>query len=64
MNFIIGLVFIVIILLIGMIPSWLLLLCYDYVAQQVGWVTLEITFLNVFCLSVVLAILRGIFKNK
>lgn len=64
MNFIIGLVFIVVCFLISLIPSWLLLLAYDYIAAQFGWVVLEVTFLNVFCIAIIVSLLSGIFKSK
>lgn len=64
MEIIMGLIFIVVLFFIALIPSWLVLLAYDYIATQFGWVVLDVTFMNVLCLAVIITIISSIFKSK
>lgn len=59
----------VLLFLVALIPSWAVLLAYDHIAEQVGWVVLEVTLLNVFCVAIVLTIVSltivsNIFKSE
>ena len=51
--------------LITLIPAWLLLLAYNYVAEVMGHadITVPVTFWTVVCVSFILAVLRGIFSS-
>lgn len=57
--------FFVIAFMLSLIPAWLLLLAYNYVAEVMGHVdiTVPVTFWTVVCVSFILAVLRGIFSS-
>lgn len=57
--------FFVIAFMLSLIPAWLLLLAYNYVAEVMGHadITVPVTFLTVVCVSFILAVLRGIFSS-
>lgn len=50
--------------LIALFPAWLGLYVYDHVAVQLGWATLDITFFNVFCITVLLALAKTVFSKN
>lgn len=52
--------------LITLIPAWLLLLAYNYVAEAMGHVdiTVPVTFWTVVCVAFIIAVLRGIFSSS
>lgn len=52
--------------LITLIPAWLLLLAYNYVAEMMGHadITVPVTFWTVVCVSFIIAVLRGIFSSS
>lgn len=52
--------------LITLIPAWLLLLAYNYVAEMMGHadITVPVTFWTVVCVSLIIAVLRGIFSSS
>lgn len=66
MEFIVGLIFLVVIFLICLIPTWLLMLAYNYLVVLAGHPTWEIpvTLLSVVCVAFILTAIRGIFKSK
>lgn len=66
MEFIVGLIFLVVIFLICLIPTWLLMLAYNYIVVLVGHPNWEIpvTLLSVVCVAFILTVIRRIFKSK
>lgn len=66
MEFILGLIILVIVFLIALIPTWLLMLAYNYIAVLVGAPNWEIpvTFLSVVCVAFILSMVSWVFKRK
>lgn len=58
------LVFIFISFLIMLIPSFLLIWAYDYVAVQFDWHVLGLSWGNVICVAILMVIARSIFKKN
>lgn len=58
------LVFVFISFLIMLIPSFLLIWAYDYVAVQFDWHVLALGWGNVICVAILMAIARSIFKKN
>lgn len=58
------LVFVFISFLIMLIPSFLLIWAYDYVAVQFDWHVLTLGWGNVICVAILMAIARSIFKKN
>ncbi len=48
-----------------LIPAWVMLLAYNYIVELMGHPTWEvpITVLSVLCVTVLLAVVRGIFSR-
>lgn len=57
---------VVVAFLICLIPTWLVMLAYNYVVSLMGHVNWEVpvTFWSVVCVTLILATLRGIFARK
>jgi len=66
MEFILGALLLVVIFLVCLIPTWLVLLAYNYVAELVGHPNWEIpiTFMGVVCITYIVVYLRGIFRGN
>ncbi|WNL63424.1 hypothetical protein [Citrobacter phage Tr1] len=66
MAFILFLVAFVVAFFIMLIPSWLLLLAYNYIVEiaKLDVQQIPVTFLSVLCVAFILAILRGLFSRK
>lgn len=66
MEIIAGLIVLVVVFLVCLIPTWLLLLAYNYIVVLVGHPSWEIpvTFLSVVCVTFILAVIKSIFKSK
>ena len=60
------LIAIVIAFFICLIPTWLVMLAYNYIVALIGHANWEvpITILSVVCVTLILAALRGIFGRK
>ncbi len=56
----------IVVFLIALIPSWLLLLAYNYMIDIIGldWHHVPVTFWSVVCVTFILAVLRGIFQSN
>ena len=56
----------IVVFLIVLIPSWLLLLAYNYRIDIIGldWHHVPVTFWSVVCVTFILAVLRGIFQSN
>jgi hypothetical protein len=66
MEFIVGLLFLVVIFLVCLIPTWLVMLAYNYIVALVGHPNWEIpvTLLSVICVAFILTVIRGIFRGR
>lgn len=66
MEFIVGLLFLVVIFLVCLIPTWLVILAYNYIVALVGHPNWEIpvTLLSVICVAFILTVIRGIFRGR
>lgn len=59
-----GCLFLIIIFLVSLVPAWLLMLSYNFIVEIMGFShTIPITFLSVVCVSIILMIIRSIFKK-
>ncbi len=56
-------VMLVIAFFIALIPSFVLIWAYDYIAAQMGWGVLALDLANVVCVAVLLVIARSVFKK-
>ncbi|HAZ7467307.1 TPA: hypothetical protein J7723_001635 [Escherichia coli] len=56
----------IVVFLIVLIPSWLLLLAYNYMIDiiDLDWHHVPVTFWSVVCVTFILAVLRGIFQSN
>lgn len=61
--FVIG---VVLIFFVMLIPTWIIMLAYNYIVNLMGHPNWEIpvTVLSVLCVTLLLAALRGIFSRK
>lgn len=66
MGFVVFLAFFAMFFLIALIPTWLLLLAYNYIVELMGHPNWEIpvTFLSVLCVAFILATLGRIFGGR
>lgn len=66
MEIIAGLIVLVVVFLVCLIPTWLLLLAYNYIVILVGHPNWEIpvTFLSVVCVAFILVVIKSVFKSK
>lgn len=65
MGVVLILVGLVMIFLIMLLPTWLLLLAYNYIVTLMGHVDWEIpvTFWSVVCVAFIISVLRSIFSG-
>lgn len=66
MELFVGLIFLMGIFLVFLIPTWLLLLAYNYIVVLMNHPNWEIpvTFGSVIAITFILMILRGIFRGR
>lgn len=66
MEFILGIIILAVIFLIALIPTWLLMLAYNYIVELMGHPTWEIpvTLLSVICVGFILCVISSVFKRR
>lgn len=66
MPLLIWLVGVVLIFLIALIPSWIVMLAYNYLVVAAGHAAwgVPVTFWTVVCVAILVAFIRGLFSRK